>query len=347
MLAEANKALKLNDDLSIEKNRNIIFVYCPPKVGSTSLVSSIRLFASTKFTVIHLHNEIMLYVLSKIQHVTINDIIKYNKSLGKNVYVIDIYRSPIEQKISYYFEEISSHFNNTETNINKINLDIITKRFNNIFPYIETVDYFKTIYGIQYDESFNFDKMYCLKEENGINYIKLRLKDSETHWQKILLELLQVNITIVKDYTTENKIIKELFIKFKQEYKIPSNLFDIIVNDNSLKFYYTEEERNEYISSWQSKVTSEYLSYTESEYKLYKTICYENNTEVILQKNHYMDLGCTCKLCSLKRATITNKINTGKPVTGKIIHNSVTPIHVFKKFKPKISRNIMGHFTKN
>ena len=101
-----NECLGINDDFSIEKNKNIIFVYTPPKVGSTTLVSSIRLNASGKFTVLHLHNEIMLKILYKITDVSVLEIIKYNKFLGKNVYVIDIYRSPIEQKISTFFENI-------------------------------------------------------------------------------------------------------------------------------------------------------------------------------------------------------------------------------------------------
>ena len=36
-----------------ESHNNIIFIYTPPKVGSTSLVSSIRISASHKFTIIH------------------------------------------------------------------------------------------------------------------------------------------------------------------------------------------------------------------------------------------------------------------------------------------------------
>ena len=138
-ISVANKSLSISDDLNIEKNRNIIFVYCPPKVGSTSLVSSIRLYAANKFTVIHVHNEMMISILCGIKDITINEIIEYNRSLGKNVYVIDIYRSPIEQKISLYFEEIATiHFNTTEEHINKMNPQCLINRFNNIFPYLDT-----------------------------------------------------------------------------------------------------------------------------------------------------------------------------------------------------------------
>ena len=50
-LKYANECLGICDDLNVEKNRNIVFIYSPPKVGSTTLVSSIRLSAAHKFTV--------------------------------------------------------------------------------------------------------------------------------------------------------------------------------------------------------------------------------------------------------------------------------------------------------
>jgi hypothetical protein len=46
-----------------EKYENILFVYTPPKVGSTSLVSSLRFSASHKYLILHVHNETMLNVL--------------------------------------------------------------------------------------------------------------------------------------------------------------------------------------------------------------------------------------------------------------------------------------------
>ena len=81
-MKDINSRLGINDDLTVEKNRKLIFVYCPPKVGSTTLVSSLRLCASNNSTVLHLHNEIMLKVLYNITDVTINEIINYNKQLG-------------------------------------------------------------------------------------------------------------------------------------------------------------------------------------------------------------------------------------------------------------------------
>jgi len=48
----------------------------------------------------------MLKVLYGIKNVKITEIIKKMSEKGKEVYVIDIYRDPIERKMSEYFEKI-------------------------------------------------------------------------------------------------------------------------------------------------------------------------------------------------------------------------------------------------
>ena len=102
-----------NQNLNI--SNNYIFIYTPPKVGSTTLVTSLRVSLGKSFNIIHIHDEVMLSVLTGINNVNINDIINYLANNGKNVYVIDVYRTPIERKISEFFEKLSSyHFNNTE-----------------------------------------------------------------------------------------------------------------------------------------------------------------------------------------------------------------------------------------
>ena len=164
-----NESLGISDDFSIEKNKNIIFIYTPPKVGSTTLVSSIRINACGKFTVLHLHNEIMLKILYKITDVTVLDIIKYNKFLGKNVFVFDIYRSPIEQKISTFFENIHSfHFNVPIETLNTFDLSRVIKRFNQVFPYLQTNDNFRTKYQVPYPENFDFNNRFISAEVDGI-----------------------------------------------------------------------------------------------------------------------------------------------------------------------------------
>ena len=60
---------QVNDILHINKfpTNKLIFVYSAPKVGSTSIVSSLRLFGTDKFSVIHIHDEEMLNVLGNVK----------------------------------------------------------------------------------------------------------------------------------------------------------------------------------------------------------------------------------------------------------------------------------------
>ena len=212
-----NLLTQANETLKIDKNRNntIIFVYSAPKVGSTSIVSSLRIFGLDKVDIIHIHDEEMLKVLAHIKDITVNELILFNKYLGKNIYVINVYRSPIERKISAFFEKIGAyHFNNHDQNVNNYNITKVINRFNNIFPYIGIGDHFIDKYNIQIPECFDFNNKFLLVKENDISYITLRLKDSN-EWGNILTNIFGFKICIIKDYESSKKPIKDLYKLFK------------------------------------------------------------------------------------------------------------------------------------
>lgn len=311
--------LKDNNEL----NNNIIFIYTPPKVGSTSLVSSIRISAANKFSIIHIHDEIMLNFFTGIDSVSINEIIYYNSYIGKNVYVIDVYRTPIERKFSEFFEKISPyHFNNSEEKINKYSVKRVVDRFNKVFPYLALGDYYMDKYNIPTPESFDYVNKFLNIKYNNINYIKLRLKDSNL-WGGILTQILGSEIIIISDYETNNKTIGELYLKFKNEYKLPTNYFEMLKNDKFLSFYYSQEERNNYLNLWSNKLTDSVVSYTEPEYLFYVNLNLENQIYNDLQTEHYIDNGCLCKGCSFKRRQIFNKAKNGIAIKEKICHNEI------------------------
>ena len=327
ILKDVNKKLFPNNDIT----NKIIFVYSKPKVGSTSLVSSIRLFASEFFTVIHIHDEEMLKVVCNINKnidITINDIIKYNKNIGKDVYVIDVYRSPIERKISAFFEKIGVyHFNNIDSKVNAYDINLIIKRFNSIFPHIANGDNFLDCYQLTNKPlKFDTNNKYLYLEENGIKYIKLRLCDSN-QWSQILTKLLQTEIIIVKDYESTNKEIKDLYLRFKNEYKIPINFInEYIQNDDYLNYYYNKVEKQEYINEWLHKSTPTlYKSFTKEEYKLYEDITIENCHLDYIQQNHYLDEGCICNSCRIKRNKVCQQIRQNQLTnTTKVWHEEAS-----------------------
>ncbi len=304
----------LENDKNFEPNlndpnlyRDLVVLYCPQKVGSTSLVSSIRISVSNKFNVFHTHEDIIYKSYSNMKDLTIGDILKnagtINKFTGKprKVYLIDIYRNPIERKISEYFENLGVlHFNNVGENLYNYPMDKITQRFNDLFPHISTVDYYQDIYPIPKPKNFDFDKKYLIHENENITYVKLRLSDSE-YWGEILKKILGTEITIVKDYETEKKPIGYLYNNFKLEYKLPYNYYKMIESDKELNFYLTPKEKEEYLKTWSNKLGVEHKGFTLQEYDFYLKISNENQFYEITKSGHYLDDGCNCDECNGKR----------------------------------------------
>jgi len=308
----------VNEKLNINKypNNKLVFVYSAPKVGSTSIISSMRIFALDKISIIHVHDEEMLYTLTNIKGVTINEIILYNKHLGRDVYVIDIYREPIERKISAYFEKIGAyHFNNVDSIVNTYNIHKVINRFNRILPHLSHGDHFIDKYNINYPKQFDFVNKYLLIEQNGVKYIKLRLKDSNI-WGDILTRIFDIKICIVKDYESSNKPIRDLYSNFKATYRIPTNLLDEIMECKYLNYYLSPSEKNEYYNKWMQLSCGYFNAFTSDQYFVYNELTIENCHIDYVQSNHYMDDGCICKACVLKRAEIAYKLIQGQPISA-------------------------------
>jgi hypothetical protein len=338
---------KAHDNLFKNNDNNYIFIYTPPKVGSTTLVSSLRICLGKKYNIIHIHDEVMLSVLSGIKNVTINELIKYISGMGKNVWVIDVYRLPIERKMSEFFEKISSiHFNNTEKNVNEYSVNRISNRFNELFPHLSNNEHYFDKYNIENPIQFDFNRKYTHEKINGINYIKLRLMDSDK-WSGILSQILNEKILIVNDYQTSDKEIRDLYNRFKKEYKIPINFYEEIKNCKYFNFYLSEEERNEYLKLWESRISYEkFIPFTDTEYQFYIKISLENQYYDNIQYEHYIDNGCFCKACNIKRRKIYFKLLKNEVVNNeKIIHNNEVQNMINKTTKiilpkPKPKQNI-------
>jgi len=336
-----NKELVVNAiDKLFNKNINIsnnyIFIYTPPKVGSTTLVTSLRVSLGKSYNIIHIHDETMLSVLTGINNVKINDIIHFLANSGNNVYVIDVYRTPVERKISEFFEKLSSyHFNNTEENISHYSITRIFDRFNKLFPHLENGDHYIDKYDISEPVPFDFEKKYTIQIINNIKYIKLRLCDSHL-WGMILSNILETDIVMIVDYKTETKSIGELYKKFKNEYKLPINYYENIKTCKYFNYYYNEEERNNYLNTWVIKLAEEFIPYTNNEFDFYINLCLENQYINDIQLDHYIDNGCFCKCCKNKRKDIFFRAKNGEKIFEKIIHENV----VFEEKQNIIKRSI-------
>jgi hypothetical protein len=116
--------------------------------------------------------------------------------------------------------------------------------------------------------------------------------------------------------------------------------------DKYFQYYYSLEERSEYLNIWVKKLAPIVITYTEQEYNFYFSLCLENQTSHEVQDDHYIDNGCLCKWCSLKRGKILEKVKKGLHVTEKISHIEIIT-EINEKRKEFINKLIINNGKKN
>ena len=341
---------EINSILGLENSQNIIFVYCPPKVGSTTLVSTLRFWGSKIYKVVHVHDEMVIKVLCKRKDVSILDMIQYNKSVGKKVWVIDIFRSPIEMKMSVFFENLCHvHFNAKEEDVRNKPMIVLKQRFDFIFEHIGNEDYYRDIYPLHDEDDIPWggDKGYIQIEKDGVQYIKLRLQDAEK-WGSILSPLLKIEIQTIKDNeTVHSSGLGDLYNRFKSEYKIPLNLLERIESHTLLLRYMTVKERQQYINEWKGKTKENVEISSVCDYQLYQKITWENqNYFDILRKNHYKDDGCGCTLCENKRQQLRIAILKKQYIPVNVAVNHGKEVQLENQRRIKIKKKISNFLKK-
>jgi hypothetical protein len=116
-----------------------------------------------------------------------------------------------------------------------------------------------------------------------------------------------------------------------------------------------DAEKAAYLNSWESKLTNHFEPFTDVEYQLYIKISLENQVYDNVQHDHYIDNGCSCKACSLKRKNIYCMALKGEVIYDKIIHNNEIKNvlaeenkRIISQIKQKINTNIeTKKFAKN
>jgi hypothetical protein len=230
-------------------NLKNIFVYCGGKCGSSTLHNT---FIQNGYESIHLHNN--LYYKFNLKHEDdIFQLINLSVEKFKKIYIIDAYRTPIERKISSFFQNITIYL----PNYYNLKLDEIIDFFNNNL--IEHIEEYHSInevleyYNVPLWNKFDFENNYNTIESNGIIFIKILFKDIKK-WDDILSKIFGKQIKIYNDNLTQDKSINNLYKEFKKNYKVPKTyIFNILINDKEFKIYNTEKEQEEYINYWLQK----------------------------------------------------------------------------------------------
>lgn len=224
-----------------------IFIYCGGKCGSTTLEKT---FVINGFNTIRLHsNEEFKKKFNT--NINIFRIIK-NSSKDKKIYIIDSYRTPIERKISSFFENINSYVPDYKL----IDINSLINIFNN--KYLSTIEEYHSINEVMQHfntplfDKFDFNYKFNILEKDNIIYIKLRFADID-QWDKILSNIFNKEINLYKHNLSKDKLIIDIYNNFKNTYKVPLSYLYNIDKDKEFKIYTSHSEKIEYLRYWMNK----------------------------------------------------------------------------------------------
>ena len=220
-----------------------VFILCGGKCGSSTLSSS---FQKLGYKTLKVHGK--LDYINQFKEDKLYECIN-NSSKHKPVIIIDVYRTPIERKISSFFQNIQYYIPDWQSK----SIEQLILEFNNKYLYVleeyhsinEAFDYYQISHFHEFDEKKNYN---LLKKDNKI-FIKLLYKDIQK-WNKILTLIFNQPFVITKDNLSNQKDYYKTYQQFLSKYKVPKSYFDKLVKDKEFKIYNTKEEQVSYLEYW-------------------------------------------------------------------------------------------------
>jgi len=228
-----------------------VFVFCGGKCGGTTISET---FNRNGYNSIHLHDFNCNGFNNPNTDITnIYDILENSCKKYKNVLIIDSYRTPIERKISSFFECINTHLPNYKNLSIKEIIDFFNNQLLNKIENYHSINNILNYFNISLFKNFDFKKGYNLHKHNNMIFIKILFKDIK-NWDKILSEIVKKNILIYPKNLTSNKEINEIYEEFKKNYRVPKSYIENeLSKDSEFEIYNTQKEQDEYIKKWLEK----------------------------------------------------------------------------------------------
>jgi hypothetical protein len=238
----------------------------------------------------------------------------YNK-YNKNVIIVDIYRPIFDICVSNFFNSIyESKAKELDAN-NENDIAKIINDFNLFFMRNykhHNVDYYTEVYSPNINvDAFDFEKKCLSYKEENIQYIKIRLCDSD-EWANILSPFLIKDFKAVTYNETKDKHTGELYTEFKKQYKIPKNYYELISQNKQFLLYYTKEEQSKYLERFKDKILEDDFivskeSWVKNKIQENPDLEYHATESAKLQNtNKPIVNNCTCATCMENKEVIIN-----------------------------------------
>jgi len=234
------------------------FIYSGRKSGSSTL----RLTMSNVkgFSAIQIHNnEDFIYKYGQCGYASIFDLVEHNLTKNDTIYIIDSYRTPIEKKISSFFQDIDVYVPNYKI----CEFETLESYFNNKYIYskncthiytedYEPLDEMLEHFNLEKVTSFDFDKKYKIIKHKNIVFIKLRFYEI-AKWNTLLSEIFKKQIEVKDENVSKTKSYYDVFKLFTESYKIPREYLTSLKTEKRFLTYNTKKEQKIYLKKWLAK----------------------------------------------------------------------------------------------
>lgn len=225
------------------------FIYCCGKSGSTTLTDT---FKNNGYKVIKIHREEYYNDVHKDKYkMPMYKLINLSRK-EKNIAFIDVYRLPIERKISSFFQNINLHIPDYETKSIQELIDLFNSKYLYELEEYHSINEVMGHYHVPLFEQFNFKKRYVMKTHENMIFIKLHFNDI-SKWNQILSSITGKKIMMKSNNISSEKYYKDIYKQFKDQYKLPIDYLLIIENNNEFKIFNTPTEQINYLSMWKLK----------------------------------------------------------------------------------------------
>lgn len=230
-----------------------VFIFCGGKCGGSTLAHTLK---QNGYSVCHLHSFTQKGLMnSDIDINNVYETIQQSCNTFEKVYFIDSYRTPIERKISGFFQNITLHtptyksLSVTEL-INIFNTNYLVTS-ENYHPMNKLLDYFKLPRIV----SFDFSRNYTMIEDGNKVFVKLLFNDIN-NWGSRLTDIFNKKIAIIPINITKNRSnMGKIYVKFLEKYRVPLDFLDKIILDTEFTIYNSIEDQMLYLEKWVQKGT--------------------------------------------------------------------------------------------
>ncbi len=224
-----------------------VLIMCGGKSGSSTLFTT---FTKNNYNCLKIHS-----YLDYIEQFNCNKLYESidTSSDNKILYIIDSYRTPIERKISSFFENIIIHVPNYKSLSIEQLIDVFNEKFLYKLEEYHSINEVFRKYDIPLFDTFDFNKHYNITYKGTKIFIKLLYKDID-NWGTILSKIFKKKIIMRNDNISDTKDYFTMYTEFKKKYKIPKKYIDyLMTKDREFTIYNTTDEQEKYIKKWSAK----------------------------------------------------------------------------------------------